>query len=267
MRQYEAQLEADKVFSFNMVIQNETRVDLDPGVYETKCLRCNFTCHFPCTLPQDKMRECCNSMGVNMETGKVTHCLTCPSKCLPMWHVNNPYRFIVDKKKETRSSYELRAKYEQVTRRKLNCEGIVKEIINEFNKERANILELIKKSHKCILGLGKSSSNSKPLGISDYIDLLITTERKEARPGHIQRIKFLEDTQGKAELAEKLKESFDPFVEYMKEFEIEGFNISLFDPDSDDDYDYGDDSDDDYDGGESSSESIAADEDELPELT
>ncbi|CAG0892511.1 unnamed protein product [Darwinula stevensoni] len=233
LRRYEAEIEANKNFIIKVNVQKQRKVDLATGTYVTNCLRCNFTCHYPCMIPEDQLKERCSAMAMNMETGEVMHCAVCPNKCSPDEHVNNPYRFELYEEEETRTAEELKKKYEAAAGKRLDAEGIVKEIIKDFNKERSKILELIKEAHQCLQKLDKIALKPDPLGVTDYLDLLIRTEKREARPGYAQRIKYLEDTRAKAELSEKLREDFDPFREYMKEFEEEGFNICLFDPDSD----------------------------------
>ena len=224
-------MQANKEFSFTVKVQKQTKIDLETGVYVTNCLRCNFSCHYPCTIPRDEMKDNCDVMGIDIETGLVTHCLVCPGNCPPDQHVNNQYRFEFFEEEETKTSDELKAKYEEAAGKKLTTEGLVKELIKGFNRERANILDLTKRAHQCLQRLDVIALKPDPLAVTDYIDLLIQTEQREAKPGHLQRIKYLQDTRAKAKLAQTLKNDFDPFEEYMKEFEKEGFNICLFDPD------------------------------------
>ncbi|CAG0884297.1 unnamed protein product [Darwinula stevensoni] len=232
LKQYEAKLEANKDFTYTVKVQKQEMVDLETGVYATNCLRCNFTCHYPCTMPHVLLIDRCIAMPFVMETGEATHCTVCPAQCPPDQHVNNQYRFVLYEEDETKTSDELKAKYEQATGKKATTEGIVKNLFNNFNQERANILNLTKRAHECLQKLDIIARKPDPLGFTDYIDLLIQTEQREARPGYVQRIKYLQDTKGKAELAEKLKQGFDPFKEYMKDFEVEGFDISISDPNS-----------------------------------
>ncbi|CAG0900111.1 unnamed protein product [Darwinula stevensoni] len=140
--------------------------------------------------------------------------------------------------------------------KKIQC--IQPQIVTGFGRlEQLRQEHAVVRRHKAQLEADKVFSFK--MEIQNEIQVDLDPERKEAQPGHVQRIKYLEDTLGKAEQAEKLKENFDPFMEYIKEFEIEGFNISIFDPDSDTDND-----DDATDGGESSRESSTSNKDELP---
>ncbi|CAG0886419.1 unnamed protein product [Darwinula stevensoni] len=228
LKQHEADLEANKNFAYKVKIQKQLKANLSIGEYVTNCLKCNFTCHYPCTVPNDDRKGDCDV--VDYETGK---CMVCPLKCHWQQHFNNPYRFEIIEEEVTRTSNELKEKYERAAGEKLNAQGIVKQLIKEFNQERAKVLELTNRAHDCLQRLDKIALKPDPLGVTEYIDVLIEAERRSACPGFSQRIKYLEDTRGKAELAAKLKGEFDPFKEYMKEFEKEGFNICIFDPDPD----------------------------------
>ncbi|CAG0886990.1 unnamed protein product [Darwinula stevensoni] len=228
LRQHEADLQANKQFEYKVKILKQEKVDLKEE-FVTNCLTCNYTCHYPCTVSDDNLKGDCHV--VDYQTGR---CLVCPNKCSWRKHVNNTYRFDLKEEEITQTSDELKAKYEQAAGKKLNAQGIMKELMNKFNEERAEVLNLTKVAHRCLQRLEEIALKPDPLGVTAYIDLLIESERREARPGFSQRMRYLEDTRAKAELATKLKDDFDPFKEYMKEFEQENFNISLFDPDPED---------------------------------
>ncbi|CAG0882939.1 unnamed protein product [Darwinula stevensoni] len=230
LKKHKAALKANKNFKIKVKVQKHEKVNLDPGEYVTNCLRCNFSCHYPCLISQDHVKDMCSAMGVDMETGAITHCLVCPNKCPPDQHFNNTYRFEMHEEEETRTAEDLKKKYQKAEGKILTAEGIMKALIKEFNRERVEILELSKRAHECLQKLDEIALKPDPLGITDYLNLLIETEKREGRSGHVQRIKFLEDTRAMAELSQKLRHDFDPFQEYMKEFEEDGFDISLFDP-------------------------------------
>ncbi|CAG0897640.1 unnamed protein product [Darwinula stevensoni] len=117
----------------------------------------------------------------------------------------------------------------------LTAKELLEELIKDFNQERVKVLELTREAHKCKQKLEEIALNPNPLGITDYIDLLIQRETQEGKPGFLQRIKYLEDAKEKAELAKKLKDGFDPFQVYRKEFEEKGIDISAFNPNPDQD--------------------------------
>ncbi|CAG0882937.1 unnamed protein product [Darwinula stevensoni] len=232
LKMHETELEMNKSFMIKVNVHKLVKKDMDYGEYVTNCLRCSFSCHYPCMIPQDNVKDMCSAMGVDMETGVTTHCLVCPNHCPPDQHVNNTYRFEIYEVEETRTAEDLKEKYEAAAGKMLDAEEIVKELTKEFNRERAKILQLTKQAHACLKKLDEIALKPDPLGVTDYLDLLIETEKKENRPGYLQRIKYLENTRAKAALGEMLKKDFDPFEEYTKEFEEKGIDISMFDPDS-----------------------------------
>ncbi|CAG0885452.1 unnamed protein product [Darwinula stevensoni] len=228
LRQHKADLEANNNFSYKVKIQKQLKVNLAVGEYVTNCLKCNSTCHYPCTVPNDERKGDCDV--VDFQTGK---CMVCPLNCHWKEHFNNTYRFDITEEEVTKTSDDLKEKYTRATGKRQSAQGIVKQLINEFNQERAKVLELTNKAHRCLQRLDEIALKPDQLGVTEYIDLLIEAESRNASPGFSQSIKYLQDTRGKAELAAKLKGEFDPFHEYMREFEKEGFNISIFDPDPD----------------------------------
>ena len=218
---------ANRNFSYKVKVQKQVKVNLNVGEYVTNCLICNITCHYPCTVPNDRKGDC---DVVNYMTGE---CSVCPGMCHWRKHVNNQCRIQVEEEEVIKTSHELKTKYERAAGEKVTVQGITRELIKEFNQERAKVLDLTKRAHKCLRKLEEIALKPDPLEVTDYLDLLIESESQEARPGFQQRIKYLEDARAKAGLANELRSNFDPFKEYMKEFEQEGFNISLFDPDED----------------------------------
>ncbi|CAG0903045.1 unnamed protein product [Darwinula stevensoni] len=153
---------------------------------------------------------------IDASTGR---CLVCPLRCDWKEHVNGKYRFELTEEEETKTSDDAKAKHEQVTGKRLNAEGIVIALAREFNEEMAKFLILTQRAHACLRRLDEIALKPNPIGIADYIDILIQAEKQEARPDLRQRIKYLEDARAMAELALAMKDEFDPFQEYVKEFE------------------------------------------------
>ncbi|CAG0903456.1 unnamed protein product [Darwinula stevensoni] len=178
LKQHEADILANKNFSYKVKVQKQLKLNLKTGEYVTNCLKCNFTCHYPCTVPNDDRKGDCDV--VNYMTGQ---CMVCPGMCHWRNHVNNQYRFEIVEEEVKKTSKELKAKYKRAAGEKFTVQGVVKELIKEFNQERAKVLDLTKRAHKCLRKL----------------------EEIALKP--------------------------DPLEECTKEFDEEGFDICLFDPD------------------------------------
>ncbi|CAG0882562.1 unnamed protein product [Darwinula stevensoni] len=225
LKQHEAEILANKNFEYKVEVSKQKKIPLVPNEYVTNCLVCHYTCHFPCFIPKDEEKDQCNAMD---DTG--SYCTVCPKGCPPAEHVNADHRLEWYQEEECRTYANLKANYEQASGKKMTAQEIVKELIKDFNEERVHVLDLTTKAHECLQKLQKIALKPDPLGVTEYIDLMIEAEKRDAAPGYLQRITYLEDARRKADLAEKLKDKFDPFETYMKEFEQEGIDISCFDP-------------------------------------
>ena len=68
------------------------KVNLKPGEYVMNCLKCNFTCHYPCTISNDELKWRCDAMNW-IEAGENSVCGMCPGNCHWTYHCSVPYRF------------------------------------------------------------------------------------------------------------------------------------------------------------------------------
>ncbi|CAG0887059.1 unnamed protein product [Darwinula stevensoni] len=89
-------------------------------------------------------------------------------------------------------------------------EGFLPKLM-DVNWTGEEIVNLRKRAYESMQKLKNIALKPDPLGVSDYIDLLIETEKQEIEPGYIQRIKYLQGIREKASLGEKLKKDFDMF--------------------------------------------------------
>ncbi|CAG0885309.1 unnamed protein product [Darwinula stevensoni] len=118
---------------------------------------------------------------------------------------------------------------EEASGERLNAKGVLNELIKDFNVERTNVLNLTMEAHQCLQKLDKIALKPDPLRITEYVDFLIESEKREAKPGFEQRITYLLDVKEREKLAKKLKDDYDPFEECMKEFRDRGMDMSDFD--------------------------------------
>lgn len=58
----------------------------DPGKFVTNCLKCNYTCHYPCCIAPPSDKKGCGAMSGE-------NCTVCPSKCHYSDHTNNSFLF------------------------------------------------------------------------------------------------------------------------------------------------------------------------------
>ncbi|CAG0898526.1 unnamed protein product [Darwinula stevensoni] len=138
--------------------------------------------------------------------------------------------FYIDGGEEMNNCPEFKKSGKIDSEKQINVTGTLQELVMKFKREKVKVLMLTKKAHECLQELDKIALKPDLLNITDYIDILIVGEKNEAKPGFIQRIKYLQDTREKAQLLEVLKNDSDPYGKYLGEFEQE-VDISLFDTD------------------------------------
>ncbi|CAG0883262.1 unnamed protein product [Darwinula stevensoni] len=225
LKQCQEAIEVNNIFQYAVKIHERGRVDLKPGEFVTNCLKCNFTCHYPTTMERDDWNADCAVMDVF--TGK---CLVCPNMCHRKEHINTQYCFELSEK-EIITSRKCNEKSDNYNGETLNTEAIVKELTKEFNRERLKVLQLIKRAYGCLQRLNEIALKKDPPSVTDFIDHLMEPEKREARTGFTQRIKYLEYIRAKVESVIQLQNDFDPFKVFLKEFHEEELNLCFFDPD------------------------------------
>ncbi|CAL4178714.1 unnamed protein product, partial [Meganyctiphanes norvegica] len=87
---YEEEVEVPKI----------TKIDLPKKTYVTNCLKCNYTCHFPCAYADDSDKIKCSAM-------RNGQCTVCPEKCQWDIHKNMGFRYEHSWVKEMRTVKEL----------------------------------------------------------------------------------------------------------------------------------------------------------------
>ena len=81
-----ADINANKNFKFTVEEAKRVQKELATGTYTTNCLVCNFTCHYPCSIPRNENKDRCAAM-TNGSCGE------CPNNCDWSKHVNDTYRY------------------------------------------------------------------------------------------------------------------------------------------------------------------------------
>ena len=107
---HEADIIAHKDFTYQVQITKQRKCDLPPGRYTTNCLSCNYTCHADCPYSRDS--DMYKSSAMNNRGSRNATCTVCPGKCSWRNHVSNSYRFELYQELETRTSDELKAKFD-----------------------------------------------------------------------------------------------------------------------------------------------------------
>ena len=197
LKKYQSQINENKDFKYNVNETHQQKIDLH-GQFVTNCLECNVTCHFPCQIPNDKEKYNCAAMTKQGDMN--TTCTVCSRKCSWVKHVNNSYRFEIYEKIVEKTSDELKKRYENAVDGRSKADSIISSIEDELQQMHTGVIDMIYQVHRSLTRLDKIALKPNPLSEVEYIDLLIESEKSEAKPGYMQRIDCYQKVKEKAKI-------------------------------------------------------------------
>ncbi|XP_022109304.1 uncharacterized protein LOC110989312 [Acanthaster planci] len=210
LEQHEAEIQANESFEYEVEVPKSKMVNITG--YITNCSKCHYSCHYPCGIANDNEKDGCWAMS----DGK---CRICPGNCVWNVHFNQGYKFEYYSEKEKRTYAELEERYKDATGKKLTVEQVIRKHYDEFLSVQKCVFVLITDSHHSLKRLEEIALKPNPLSTVEYVDLLIESEKAEAKPGWKFRVKALEDVRNQADIMTKVKKAnYDPFENYKKEF-------------------------------------------------
>ncbi|XP_029451129.1 uncharacterized protein LOC115087740 [Rhinatrema bivittatum] len=151
----------------------------------TNCQKCHFTCHYPCGIPDDNQKFNCWAMD------NQKNCRICPAHCVWSVHFNQKYRWIYEIIVVKGTYKELKENYEKAYGEVLTATQVFLQLKLELSGVELKVLELINELSVCVQRLEEIALRPNPLSTPDYIDLLIESEKEEAKPGYMARIQSL----------------------------------------------------------------------------
>ena len=211
LRTHEADILTNKEFTYDIEVTKQKKVDLAPGDHVTNCLACNFTCHYPCRITADDEKYNCWAMHPQGDTNATCRC--CPGLCPWSRHINVPYRIEVYQQTETRTSDDLKERYQQALQNKEDEEAMISKIQKEIDDIFQGVKTNIFKVNRCLQRLDEIALKPNPLTDVDYIDLMIESEKQEAKQGFRMRIKHLEEVRKEAAVLQKISNEREQFDE------------------------------------------------------
>ncbi|XP_055487898.1 uncharacterized protein LOC129695157 [Leucoraja erinacea] len=199
LNQHQTELDANKNFDYEIEVTHPVKEDISgTGNYITNCQKCFFTCHFPCGIPNDDDKRDCCAMD------RQGNCTVCPLKCIWNVHFNQKYKFDYVTKKEKRTYSELKQKYENAYGEKMTQQNVMESLKREFADVEYTVLALIDQLSGSIRRLEEIALRPNPLSTPAYIDLMIQSEKEEAKPGFMERIQTLGEVKEQALLIQKV---------------------------------------------------------------
>ena len=198
VKKHEADIERNKEFEIPVTVDEPHRVELRVGEHTTNCLKCNYTCHFPCMIPNSDQKRGCDAM-------EDEYCTVCTGKCHWSQHVNDRYRIEWRNRTVKQTVEDLKKKYYDAKSGKSKYESIVGGLERDLERKGAEVYENIKQTRQCVMRLEEIALKPNSLSEVDYIELMIESEKQQKRPGFHARIAALTKVKQQAKLLSKVE--------------------------------------------------------------
>ena len=216
IKSHKDKIDQYKDFNYKYKEPKVTKKNLEQGHYTSNCLICNYTCHYPCYIPDDNQKMNCSAM----RNGK---CTVCKNKCMWNEHKNLNFIFVYEEVEKTKTSEDLRKKYVESTSNLKHSEQILKGLEKDFINILTECYKNTESIKDCVEKLKENSLCKNPNeSFEEYIKSCILNEEREKKPGYADRIKgyqILKDTNDKiikAFKGQSLFEDLDKFKDYIK---------------------------------------------------
>ena len=200
LQQHEKEIETNEQFEYTVDVTKPFVTPLkESGLHTTTCDTCFTTCHKNCPVTDDRVKHHCQAMDAD------GNCTECPGKC--KWSVHKNRLYLIEYKTitETRTAEHLMKKYQKAVQQKAKSEQMIESINESLQNVHAKVLDIIKRVSGSLRRLDEIALKPNPVTQVEYLELLIESEKREAKPGWTQRIQYLEAVKSHAELLSKVK--------------------------------------------------------------
>jgi len=197
------EIETNKDFTYEVEVTKPRYVNLKgTGRHTTTCLKCNYTCHQDCKIADDCEKRRCWAM--DKRTGD---CRICTLNCIWSDHKNLPYLIEYETVTEIRTSADLQAKYETAISGKSKVEGMIQQLEEFLQGVHTSVMTMINRAQQSLRRLDEIALKPNPLTQVQYLELLIESEKNEAKPGWKQRVQYFEEAKRHALILSKVKDA------------------------------------------------------------
>uniref|UniRef100_A0A0P4WC47 Septin-type G domain-containing protein n=1 Tax=Scylla olivacea TaxID=85551 RepID=A0A0P4WC47_SCYOL len=193
LKEHEEDVNRNKNFTFEVEEDVFEIVNLNWERSMTNCMTCKRTCCKDCMVFLSPALYMCHAMGWN------GNCNVCPRKCKFTEHKSCSFMFDIKRKKSQRTVDDIRLRYEKAQEKKLSAQNLVDRIRSEFDSVQKNILAMAESVRKSLQRLKEIALRPDPLTTLEYIDMLKENEKRQAKPGWLERIGQLDQLRQRAE--------------------------------------------------------------------
>ena len=212
---HESDIARNQDFTYEVIEDTIVKHDLEPNTYVTNCLICNVSCHKPCAYSNDDDKYRCSAMdGGGIENAK---CKVCMKGCNWKQHKNMQYYFTTKTTTVTKTSNDLKQRYQDANGKVQSAQQLVNGIVDEFEAVQIKIIGITDVLRRSIEKLNTIALKPISLSTSEYITILIQSERTAAEPGWQDRVQNLIEVRERVDSLSKIaKEGYDPFEGFKR---------------------------------------------------
>ena len=138
LKRHESDLPKNRKFSYEVEELCKGPVQLPKGQYAVNCSHCQITCHQRCTR---KFVYLCNTMT------KMGYCRVCPQRCSSSKHEFKVFKYQVRMVRVTKTSEELKRRYEEAAGKKLMTEQLIAKCQKEIEDRQRHWSSLNKRGN------------------------------------------------------------------------------------------------------------------------
>ena len=177
LKHHQADIDKNRDFTYEVDEWIMRIQDLPPGENAMNCNNCQVTCHM------GKCRHMMGFCGAFSWSWRSASCRHCPYYCSFSMHEKQPFKYVMESVKVTRTSSQLKRRYEEAEGKKLSAKQLIERCSDEFEVVQTATLQLMERARKCLKRLDEIALKPNPLSTTDYIDLMIQEEEFIAGPG------------------------------------------------------------------------------------
>ncbi|KAL1280919.1 hypothetical protein QQF64_015519 [Cirrhinus molitorella] len=156
-----------------------------------------FTCHSNCFLPAEDPVQTCAVMEND-------HCIICTENCHYSAHSRENFMWTYETKIETKTIKELKDNFMAAKGKFMNTKQMLDALEKELRGIEDKLMKLVILSSDCLRKLDEIALKPKSLSTSEYLEILIKSEKDEKSPGFEDRTVGLEKMKQETLILEKI---------------------------------------------------------------
>ena len=132
-------------------------------------------------------------------------------------HVNDAYRFETQYETVEKEYDEIKERFKTAVEGQSQVEAVIKQVEQDFNNTNRIVLTFVAEMQRGLKKLSEIALKKDPLQQVDYLDLLIESEKSQAKSGWKDRVSALQKTRDEAVEINRLgKPGYDPWEKYRE---------------------------------------------------